>query len=65
MQLRHTFNKGFCPSFYVIDIFSKNAWVSPLKYKKALNLLKLFKKKLITNQTKYGKTKAVIFKMDQ
>ena len=65
MQLKSKFNKGFRFLLCVIDIFSKCAWVVPLKGKeKVLVLLMLFKKywkNLIENQTKYGSTKEVNF----
>ena len=57
MQLISKFNKGFRFLLCVIDIFSKYAWVVPLKNKKVLVLLMLFKKYWmiqIENQTKYG-----------
>ena len=44
MQLISTFNKGFRFLLCIIDIFSKYAWVGPLKDKKVLLLLMLFKK---------------------
>ena len=44
MQLTSKFNKGICFSLYVNDIFSKYAWVIPLKDKKVLQLPMLFKK---------------------
>ena len=44
MQLTSKFNKGFRFLLCVIDIFSKYAWVIPLKDKKVLILLMLFKK---------------------
>ena len=44
MQLTSKFNKGFRFLLCVIDIFSKYAWVIPLKDKKVLVLLMLFKK---------------------
>ena len=44
MQLLSKFNKGFRFLLCVIDIFSKYAWVIPLKDKKVLVLLMLFKK---------------------
>ena len=43
MQLISNFNKGFRFLLCVIDIFSKYAWVVPLKHKKVLVLLMLFK----------------------
>ena len=47
MQLIRTFNKGLTFLLCVMDIFSKYAWVVPLKDKKDSN----------KNQTKYGLTK--------
>ena len=44
MQLTSKFNKGFRFLLRVIDIFSKYAWVIPLKNEKVLVLLMLFKK---------------------
>ena len=44
MQLINKFNKVFRFLLCVIDIFSKYAWVIPLKDKKVLVLLMLFKK---------------------
>ena len=44
MQLISKFNKGFRFVLCVFDIFSKYAWVVPLKDKKLLVLLMLFKK---------------------
>ena len=44
MQLISKFNKGFRFLLCVIDIFSKYAWFVPLKDKKVLVLLMLFKK---------------------
>ena len=49
-------NKGFRFLLCVIDIYNKYAWVVPLKDKKVLQLLMIFKKyymSLIANQTKY------------
>ena len=57
MQLISKFNKGICFLLYVDDIFSKYAWVIPLKDKKVLQLPMLFKKSwknLIANQAKDG-----------
>ena len=58
MQLITKFNKGICFSLCVIDIFSKYAWVIPLKDKKGITvLLRLFEQFLMNqpaNQTKYG-----------
>ena len=44
MQLISNFNKGSRFLLCVIDIFSKYAWVVPLKDKKVLVLLMLFRK---------------------
>ena len=44
MQLINKFNKGFRFLFCVIDIFSKYAWVFPLKDKKGIIITNAFKK---------------------
>ena len=44
MQLICKFDKGFRFLLSVIDIYSKYAWLVPLKVKKELQLLILFKK---------------------
>ena len=44
MQLISKFNKGFRFLLCIINIFSKYAWVVPLKDKKVLQLLMLFRK---------------------
>ena len=44
MQLISKLNKGFRINKGFIDIFSKYAWVVPLRGKKVLVLLMLFKK---------------------
>ena len=57
MQLISKFSKGFHFSLCVIDIFSKYAWVIPLKNKKGIPLTNAFWKKfmnVIANQIKYG-----------
>ena len=43
MQLLSRYNKGIRFLLYVIDIFSKYAWVVPLKDKKGVRLLQHFK----------------------
>ena len=43
MQLLSKFNKGFRFLFCVIDIFSKHAWVIPLKEKKGIIIVNAFK----------------------
>ena len=42
MQLRGRYNKGIRFLLYVIDIFSKYAWVVPLKIKKGVSLVATF-----------------------
>ena len=56
MQLISKFNKGIRFLLCVIDIFSKYAWIIPLKDKKDTIITNAFQKilNLITNQTKYG-----------
>ena len=44
MQLISKFNKGFRFLLCVIEIFSKYAWVVPLKDKRGVSMLMLFKK---------------------
>ena len=44
MQLIRKFNKGFRFLLCVIDIFSKYAWVFPLKDKKAASIVDAFQK---------------------
>ena len=56
MQLISKSNRGFRYLLCAIDIYSKYAWVDPLKVKNVLWLLMFFKKfkmSLIANQTKY------------
>ena len=56
MQLISKFNKGFRFLLCVIDIFSKYAWVVPLKDKKGVSIVNAFQKILDDsnrNQTKY------------
>ena len=47
MQLISKFNKGFRFLLCVIDIFSKYAWVVPLKDKKVPSIVDAFQKILI------------------
>ena len=42
MQLLSKFNSGFRFLLCVIDIFSKYAWVTPLKYKKGVSIVNAF-----------------------
>ena len=44
MQLISKFNKGFRFLLFVIDIFGKQAWVVPLKDKKAVTVVNAFQK---------------------
>ena len=44
MQLISKFNKGFRFLLRVIDIFSKYAWVVPLKDKKGVSIVNAFQK---------------------
>ena len=46
MQLLSKFNKGFRLLLCDIDIFSKYAWVIPLKDKKDISLVNAFQKSL-------------------
>ena len=70
MQLISTFNKGFQFLLYVIDIYSKYAWVVPLKDKKCITITNAFQKVLKhfnPKPKKYGyiKFKIVKLKIDQ
>ena len=44
MQLKSNFNKGFRFLLCVTDIFSKYAWVVPLKDKKGISIVNAFQK---------------------
>ena len=44
MQLINKFNKGYRTLLCVIDIFSKYAWVIPLKDKKGVSIVNAFQK---------------------
>ena len=44
MQLLSKFNKGFRSLLCVINIFSKYAWVDPLKDKKGVSIVNAFQK---------------------
>ena len=57
MQLISKFNKGVRFLLCVNDIFSKYAWVVPLKDKKGISIVAAFQsilKNQIENQTRYG-----------
>ena len=53
MQLIRKFNKGNRFLLYTIDVFSKYAWVAPLKDKNGITIVNVFQK-ILHNSTKYG-----------
>ena len=55
MQLISKFNKGFRFLLCVIDIFSKYAWVVPLKDKKGISIVNAFQKILKESDRKPNK----------
>ena len=55
MQLISKFNKGFTFLLCVIDIFSKYAWVVPLKDKKGISIVNAFQKILKESDRKPNK----------
>ena len=55
MQLTSKFNKGFRFLLCVIDIFSKYAWVVPLKDKKGVSIVDAFQKILDDSNRKPNK----------
>ena len=55
MQLISKFNKGFKFLLCVIDIFSKYAWVVPLKNKKGASIVNVFQKILDDSKRKANK----------
>ena len=55
MQLISKFNKGFRFLLCVIDIFSKYAWVVPLKDKKGITITNAFQKILKESNRKPNK----------
>ena len=57
MQSLSIYNKGIKYLLCVIDLFSKYAWVVPIKDKKGTSIVNAFKKILSDskNQIKYGK----------
>ena len=64
MQLLSKFNKTFRFLLCVIDIFSKYAWVVPLKDKKGISIVNAFQiilKESKKNLIKYGQTKQANF----
>ena len=56
MQLISKLNKGICFLLCAIDIFSKYAWVIPLKDKKGITIAKAFQKTLDESNRKLNKT---------
>ena len=64
MQSLSKYNKGIKYLLSVIDLFSKYAWVIPIKDKKGISIVSAFKKilsDLNRNQIKYGLIKVVNF----
>ena len=57
MQLISKFNKGFRFLLCVIDIFSKYAWVIPLKDKKGVSIVNAFQKILKESDRSEAKSK--------
>ena len=55
MQLISKFNKGFRFLLCVINIFSKYAWVAPLKVKKGVSIVNVFQKILDDSKRKPNK----------
>ena len=55
MQLTGKFNKGFRFLLCAIDIFSKYAWVVPLKDKKGVSIVNAFQKILVDSNRKPNK----------
>ena len=55
MQLISKFDKGLCFLSSVIDIFSKYAWVTPLKCKKGIAITNAFQKILNKSNRKPNK----------
>ena len=68
MHLIRKFNNGVRFLLCSIDIYSKCAWVIPLKGKKTITITNAFRKiskESNKNQKKYGQIKAVNFTVDQ
>ena len=57
MQFINKFNKGFRFLLCVIDIFSKYAWVVPLKDKKGVSIVNVFQKILNDSASSEAKSK--------
>ena len=56
MQLKSKFNKKFRFALCTIDIYSKDAWVVPLKGKKSITITKAFQEILDKSKRKRNKT---------
>ena len=68
MKLISKFNNGFRFLLFLIDIYGKYAWVTPLKDQKGITITNAFQKFLNESKRKpkkYGLTKAVDFIIDQ
>ena len=57
MQLISNFNKGLRFLLFLIDIYSKYAWVVPLKDKKGVSIVNAFQKILDESNRKPNKTR--------
>ena len=57
MQLISKFNKGFRFLLCVINIFSKYAWVVPLKDKKGISIVNAFQKILYKSMELHSECK--------
>ena len=57
MQLISNFNKGFRFLLFLIDIYSKYAWVVPLEDKKGVSIVNAFQKILDESNRKPNKTR--------
>ena len=55
IQLMNKFNKGICFLLFVNDIYSKSAWVVPLKDKKGIAIINAFQKVLDESNHKPSK----------
>ena len=55
MQLISKFDKGFTFLLCVIDVFSKYAWIVPLKDKKGISIVDAFQKILKESERKPNK----------
>ena len=55
MQLNSKYNKGIKYLLCVIDLFSKYAWVVPLKDKKGMSIVNAFQKSLNSSNIKPNK----------